>query len=312
MSHPGEQLERLCSEGRQNVLLVAPFVKRAALERLLGRVPEGVEVGCVTRWRPDEIVAGVSDLEVWPLLRERPGATLWLRGDLHAKYYRADGRCLVGSANLTGAALGWSARPNLELLVELEATTPACVAFERDLLGGAIPVDDELHGQLTVAVAALETERPPLAAVEAAEDDGDHHFAPPLPPRPWLPSLRHPEDLYLAYSGRGEELGSAAQASAAVDLAALGIGRGLSRGAFEASVGALLLQQPIICGVDQLLVQPQRFGAVTTHLRASPAGQAEDFDPNRTWQTLMRWLLHFLPSRYIRVPARHSEVMVRR
>jgi hypothetical protein len=33
--------------------------------------------------------------------------------------------------------------------------------------------------------------------------------------------------------------------------------------------------------------------------------------PTTAWQTLMRWLLYFLPRRYERVPSRHSEVLRR-
>lgn len=104
----GTQLEQLCAAGRRDILLVAPFVKAHTLERLLGQVAAEVAVRCVTRWRPEEIVAGVSDLEVWPLLRDRVQSSLWLHPDLHAKLYRADDTCLIGSANITDTALGWN------------------------------------------------------------------------------------------------------------------------------------------------------------------------------------------------------------
>src|SRR5690606_13352584 len=113
----GDQLEQLCRSTTQTLWLVAPFIKQVTLKRLLEHVAPEVTIDCVTRWRLDEIVAGVSDLGVWLLIRERPNSTLWLRSDLHAKYYRGDHQALVGSANLTNTALGWSPRPNLELLI---------------------------------------------------------------------------------------------------------------------------------------------------------------------------------------------------
>ena len=117
----GTELSKLCTEANQEVLLVAPFIKAFVLERLLDKISPNVSLKCITRWFPEEIVTGVSDLEVWNLIQNRPNSSLWLRPDLHAKYYRADNRCLVGSANLTGKALCWSNLPNLELLMPVSA-----------------------------------------------------------------------------------------------------------------------------------------------------------------------------------------------
>lgn len=104
----GTELSNLCAEANKEVLLAAPFIKVSVLEKLMNKISPDVSLRCITRWFPEEIVAGVSDLEVWSLIQQRSNSSLWLRPDLHAKYYRADQRCLVGSANLTGKALGWS------------------------------------------------------------------------------------------------------------------------------------------------------------------------------------------------------------
>ena len=97
----GEVLETICRMGSREAVLVAPFIKRGALGRLLAKLPDGVRLLCVTRWRPEEIAAGVSDPDIWLDLQQRAGATLRLCPSLHAKYYRVDEACLLGSANLT-------------------------------------------------------------------------------------------------------------------------------------------------------------------------------------------------------------------
>src|SRR4051812_7869721 len=126
----GDRLLRLVEGADGLVILAAPFMKGHALERVLERVPTASDLVCVTRWRLEELAAGVSDLEVWPLLIRRGRSRLLLRHELHAKYYRAGPRCLVGSANLTGAALGWSAKANLELLIELGAEDVQLAGWE--------------------------------------------------------------------------------------------------------------------------------------------------------------------------------------
>jgi hypothetical protein len=45
--------------------------------------------------------------------------------------------------------------------------------------------------------------------------------------------------------------------------------------------------------------------------RGSPAPLRRALRPARPGQTLMRWLFHFLPGRYVRLPSRRSEVVAR-
>ena len=73
MDSPGKKLIELCRGTSKEVMLVAPFIKIAALSKLLQSLPnELISVRCVTRWHPEEILAGVSDLEVFDLFEGRP------------------------------------------------------------------------------------------------------------------------------------------------------------------------------------------------------------------------------------------------
>ncbi|MFM6208190.1 phospholipase D family protein, partial [Planktothrix sp.] len=104
----GEQLQNLCLNAQVEIIIAAPFIKASILKKLLDSIKSGLPIKCVTRWFPEEVLAGVTDLEVWLIIESYPNSSLWLRNDLHAKYYRADQQCLIGSANLTANALGWS------------------------------------------------------------------------------------------------------------------------------------------------------------------------------------------------------------
>src|ERR1022692_1775427 len=150
----GDQVTELIAGATSSVVIVAPFIKRAPLERLLEAVAPEIALSCYTRWRPDEIAAGVSDLEVWPLLRARNG-TLRLRYDLHAKVFQADGLCLVGSANVTLAALGWAPAANLELLVPVSADDEVLAAFFDELDRKTVEVTDAIHAEMLEVVNAF-------------------------------------------------------------------------------------------------------------------------------------------------------------
>ena len=108
MISDGERLKSFLGKAKIRVMLCAPFIKEKVLQTILEVVPEPVPVQIVTRWRAKEVAAGISDLEVFHIAKERSNTTLALLDDLHAKLYLADEQCLVGSANLTGRGLGWA------------------------------------------------------------------------------------------------------------------------------------------------------------------------------------------------------------
>lgn len=306
MTALGQKLEMLVAQGRQEVILVAPFIKAATLRRVVAAIQPHVPLYCVTRWRPEEIVAGVSDLAVWDIVSERPRSTLWLHPTLHAKYYRVDEQCLVGSANLTARALGWRANPNLELLIPAVAHDPNLELFESTLFRHAREVNPVIVEQMQQLVEAF-TSLPPVMIVGADEDKPQS--TPPIDPEAWLPILRNPSLLYVCYGEKHFELRDEEWEMGWRDLAQLNPPTGLPEPLFERYVGLLLLQQPIVRQVDALLATPQRFGAVRQFLQTLPCAAQPDFDATRAWQTLMDWLFYFLPERYERVPSRYSEVV---
>jgi hypothetical protein len=302
----GQNLVEVVQKTQSELWLVAPFIKVNALSRLLSELNQQVKICCVTRWRPEEIAMGVSDIDIWLLLKERGNSQLWIRHDLHAKYYRADEICLIGSANLTATALGWTSNPNLELLLDVPMNHPSLVNFESELLAKAILVNDGLYAQTKVVVAQLETDVKSLLSSE--QSDSSYST---IDRETWLPSLRNPEQLYWAYRGEKDKFSSGIYEVAIGDLHALGIPLGLSQSSFEAYVGYALLQMSVVQKVDLFVSQPRRFGEVSSYLKTLPCAKSSNFDAKYTWQTLMRWLLYFIPSRYSSNTPNYSEVFVR-
>lgn len=313
---PGDLLAQLLHGTQEKLLIVSPFIKANALKRLLSSIGEDVSIDCVTRWRLNEVLLGVSDLEVWDLLRTRSNASLWLRMNLHAKYYRGDGNCLVGSANVTNAALGWSVAPNLELLIP----APENQDFEKELFVGAVMVTDFLYERYKAAVenchkvAFPSIASPPMGVLENTinvNSSAEYYAAvPSIPLETWLPYTRYPETLYTAYTGQIEKLSTAAKEAAIADLAILSIPTGLDEKAFNLYVAATLIQMPLIYQVDRYVEKPQRFGAVRDLIKQVTGITKTEADT--AWQTLMRWLLYFSPQIYERKLSRHSEIFWRR
>ena len=130
----------------------------------------------------------------------------------------------------------------------------------------------------------------------------------PIEASSWLPTTRNPDDLYFEYVADTDNLSNDTRRDARMDLSFLQPPPGLSRDEFAAFTGSALLQAPLIREIDDFVQASQRFGAVRDKIQSVLGPQC---DATRAWQTLMRWLLHFLPERYDRTVPRYSEIFVR-
>lgn len=291
----GAALLDLAKESVREFVMCAPFAKQREVSRVLSAVPVGVRITLFTRWRPEEVAAGVSDTEVLSVIQERGGAVC-LHDRLHAKFYRNESRALLGSANLTGAALGWSANSNIELLVESDDR--AIQEVERRLAAESIQASDEIAREIEELAALLpaHVEIPEPFVLAGSLDN-------------WIPSLRMPADLFTAYRVGTAALTSTSAAAAGVDLAVLDLPVGLEQDQFAALVGHRLRYQPIFKAIDEFLSEPRRFGEVRELISKLTGYDREEAEVS--WQTIMRWMLEFLPQRYSRQVFRHSEMLSR-
>ena len=113
---PGDVLLGLCS-GSERLVIVAPYIKVDTLKIMLADVSQLASLTCVTRWKPHDLAVGASDAECRTIVKDF-GGSFRLHPSLHAKYYRIDDVVLIGSANLTFSAMGWTPQPNLEILCQ--------------------------------------------------------------------------------------------------------------------------------------------------------------------------------------------------
>lgn len=173
--------EDLCYEGLFETLrayyhahgvayVVAPFIRADVLGMLLGERNEAV---VLTSWRPDHLLAGASDLDVYPLCRER-GWRLYTSDTLHAKLYSVDLKSAwLGSANVTRRALGLAGVGNDEVLGFVDPLPADVRRWVFGLLQAARPVTNELHVHYA---AWLAEQAPPPRVVFPEDPSGERDF----------------------------------------------------------------------------------------------------------------------------------------
>jgi hypothetical protein len=258
------------------VLLIAPFIKKAIFEELVAAVPISVsKISCVTRWTPAEVAAGVSDPEIIEAVGKDERVSIGLCPSLHAKVYRAGDRCLIGSANLTGKATGRVPYANVELLVEASAGHPEVQRVLTQI--------ESRSTAATAHMAALVRQQAELLKTERATPQApDEAFT------CWYPETRRPENVFALYSGQAK-FTARVEAGIIRDLAMLNLPAGLSEADFNNAVEARLHAIPEL----RQLTEQQRLSNL--ELQQSIATRTRDTEDQarRTTETVAAWLQHF-------------------
>ena len=198
---PGDLLSSICS-GAHHLIIAAPYIKADALTKVLADISPAASLICITRWNPHDLAAGVSDAECRTIVTVR-GGSFRLHPSLHAKYYRFDNVVLIGSANLTSSALGWSLQPNLEILCRPSNDFDAS-AFQRHLLEDAKEIGDEEFKRWESITKIGDQGRIKATCGTPRLDT-------------WRPATRDFRNLELAYRGREDEIASFDERQAAQD-----------------------------------------------------------------------------------------------
>mgnify|MGYP000586759141 CR=1 FL=1 len=288
----GSSLSRLVARARGHVTLIAPFITQGALERLVAKVDPSIPLSVFTRWRLDEIMAGVSDLRVLDTVRARAGSRLLLHPRLHAKVILIDDSVAVlGSSNITDSALAFRHPPNVEIMAELRPVPNHIFRFIRHLERTSAPATDALRRQLEDAVRSA----PPMPAYPEIE------IAVPkaVDVAPLFPSFRSPDRLYEGYLSVRTFCDWETRAAILDDLEVLSLPEGLAEKEFGQKVAAAVLALPIVAAFDEFVARPRFFGEMVEWLGSREEFAEQDVEQRKRYlQALIRWLRHFLPARY--------------
>ena len=183
------------------------------------------------------------------------------------------------------------------------------MSFESLLFDSLVEVNDEVASQVSEVVESL-----PEFVLPSDPEYQDHHIDDPSSNysniySKWVPSSRYPENLYLAYAGKTNEVTTAAQETAKSDLDWLSVSSGLDQSTFKLVIRGALIQQPLINSIDSFVSTARRFGEVRDLIRAELNVGSDE--ASEIWQALMRWLLYFFPSRYRLSTPNYSEIFQR-
>ena len=289
-----EAISNRSRSGDRLFWIVAPFVKLDALERLFESTRPDAGLKLVCRWRPDDLIAGVSDLEVFHYLGSK-NCELYVNERIHMKLYVFESNTAVStSANLTLRGLGYVDidRANIEVGSDVELNATDWVNLYSVVRGSRL-MTSEIYARFEEYVRANPPPPPTPAAPDLLGPAKRFTLAS-------LPATERPEQLADFYfDPRASRDGSEAVRRAFLDLANFGIPPGLSRVEFENVLGSAFRVNPFVLEfVEYLRAEKSlRFGAVNDWIHK----KCEDVPLPYRWEiksnthAFYNWLTHFFP-----------------
>jgi hypothetical protein len=276
-SKPGDALNRLCA-GAQDLIIAVPYIKADALTIALSHLNLEASLTCVTRWNPQDIAAGASDTECRTIVLQR-GGSFRLHPSLHAKYYRAGDSVLIGSANLTSPAMGWSLQSNLEILCRPGSDFDP-LEFEQELLQHTREIsDDEFARWDSITSINVRSQLPITPDTQPPLDN-------------WRPVTRDPRHLEFTYQGQQDRIASFDEQQAAQrDIQALLIPHGLTAGQLRIWLSACLLAAPFTNAV----IRSRPLDTPTASRTLATAYGLSITQARRDMETVQNWLAFLAP-----------------
>ena len=308
----GEVIVTQVRTARATVTIYSPFVTVGAARRVSLAVAPNFAVDIVVRWRLLDFLTGVANLNLFDFAEEL-GWGLYYNHRLHLKSVICDRRMLLtGSANVTGAGLGFGPECNHETLVGPLKATESYLRYLDEVRNESIRVDRAVAERIGELVAGLQR-REWMAEIEAKELELIAAESLCIQGRIFmsdLPMSRSWRQLYT--SSASNEASQADRVCALYDCATLGVSprRGEVPDAFRARVAAAFFARPFGKALAGYVDRPRRFGAVKewiqTNCRDVPVPTRRSLTGHV--QVLYDWLLELggftiLQPRYTQVIA---------
>lgn len=291
MINDGENLRLLFSRAKKGVVICAPYIKTSALKSISKDINEGVLVKVYTRLSAADIFLGVSDIDVFDYCQSKDNFEFFNIDNLHAKLFASDDIVLVGSANVTNSALGWTKSPNVEILSPSSWEDPSVFKLSIYMSSAKLISEQDIM-KVKEEIRLLDSSEVLRVTKEASElKENERDF--------WLPRSSIPEILYEVYIGTPNEkiYTESTIEDALDDICALSIPKGLSKERFYEFVGLQLYEFQVF---NLILSQiPKKLNeSAGIEIMRSLDPSLDNEDCRLHWNNVLLWVAEFFSEKY--------------
>lgn len=202
------------------VWICSAYIRSAAFLRLLERRAsiDQLQASVLVRWQAQDLLSAASDLELFPICRDR-GIALFLKLDFHGKVYAVPPLGIgVGSTNATASGLGFGLHPNAEMNT-LVPCSDANLRIVQEQFDGATRITEQLYDKLCRELESMKINK---ATSSEWSTDLMSLLKPAMPPSSLLVDECFLTDGHWWNQGHGADLCESAEH----DLRLLGVASG--------------------------------------------------------------------------------------
>ena len=303
----GHQVQVIFGEDHDSTLyILAPFITTSYLRAF----SEQRAVHIVTSWRKDHLITGVSNIDLYEVVKQNKSWKLYINDRLHAKVYcRNFESLMVGSANLSKKALMDTERSNHEVLVQLDCSRHDARHI-CDIMKSSIVMNDEIYSQYETWFSKQEVHSEPAdtGSVVEFESSNDLFLV------SQLPASTSPNRLWEIVSGVASD--QREMVAAEHDLSNLGLRFTDfdNYSDFKERLIDLMPNQAFFSAfIDEITVEGMRFGYAKQWIQQNCIDDPVPYrkELTRTVQNIFSWIVELFPSEIEIIQPNYSQIIRR-
>tara|TARA_B100000315_G_scaffold260324_1_gene320865 strand:- start:2449 stop:3435 length:987 start_codon:yes stop_codon:yes gene_type:complete len=302
-----EYVAQKIREKKKLQFIIAPFIKREALQQLLNHCEDTSQLKVIVRWDTADVVNQVSDLEIYEDLKGQ-GIPLYRNHSIHLKMLVFDQNwAFHTSGNITKKGLGLVDNPNIEVGAQIRLEDKDWIEIQK-LLESSIRIDEEIYKKFVTYKEDNYKKPDPLPQLEI-ELDSAKEFS-----RFSLPAIQSPSKLYEIYQSPEKFKDEEDLYAAFVhDLVLYDVPTGTTQDEFFKKLGENFKTHPFVQKIVNLIEKEgsARFGQVNGWITELCSDRPTPYrcELKSSTNKLYDWLDYFFEEIHWGVPGRHSQVI---
>jgi hypothetical protein len=188
-----DKIKYCLSKSKENLLIIAPFIKINALDKLISDCKSKITI--ITTWKLRDMQFGSSELDLYNYCKKN-NIYLYINQKIHLKAFIVDyEKCVFGSANISFPGLAITENYNYELAKEIKKLDVNTLLYFKKILKESILVNDRIYNQFKAELDKLKS-IPDIEEINLNKLRQDPEFLISA-----LPMSLDIEEFYKTYSG---------------------------------------------------------------------------------------------------------------
>lgn len=294
-------------EKKKLQFIIAPFIKREALQKLIEPCEDTSQLQVIVRWDTADIVNQVSDLEIYEDLKEQ-GIPLYRNSSIHLKMLVFDKNwAFHTSGNITKKGLGLVENPNIEVGAQIRLADNDWIEIQK-LLKHSIRIDEAIY-QKFIQYKEDNYKKPDPLPQFKIELDSTKEFS-----KLSLPAVQSPSKLYEIYQSPEKSKDEEDLYAAFVhDLVLYDVPMGITRDDFFQLLGTNFKTHSFVQEIVSHIKEKgsARFGQVNGWITELCSDKPTPYrwELKSNTNKLYDWLAYFFEEIHWDVPGNHSQVI---